>query len=383
MPLSRHLFQGLFFFVSFSLALFFAFSGAWAKNTTLKSGMSGKAMYQNACAACHGGDGTGAPQTQLGFDVPPPDFTDCQFAPREADGDWMIVVMEGGPAREFSELMPAFGDALTEAQVKKILDHIRTFCTDKSWPRGELNLPRPLVTTKAFPEDELVVSNTLNTAGLNSFASEIIYEQRIGARNQVELIVPLEWAEQEKTDDPGDTQWQSSVGDIGIAGKRVLYASLDTGAIVSVGGELFFPTGEEEEGFGAGTTVFEPYVAYGQILPADCFFHLQGGFGLPFDTDEKNEEAFWRGTFGHTFTTGRDGRAWSPMIGLLGAREMVSEASTHYDLTPQFQVSLNRRQNVRLGAGARIPLNDTDIRETEYMFYVLWDWFDGSFFVGW
>ena len=111
-----------------------------------------------------------------------------------------------------------------------------------------MNLPRPLVTTKAFPEDVLVVSNTLNMAGLNSFAREIIYEQRIGSRNQVELIVPLEWAEQENTDDPGDTQWQSSVGDIGIAGKCVLYGNLDTGAIVSVGGELFFPTGEEEKG---------------------------------------------------------------------------------------------------------------------------------------
>ena len=105
------------------------------ENATLKLGMSGKTLYQNACAACHGGDGTGVPQTQLGFDVPPPDFTDCQFAPREADGDWILVAMESGPAREFSELMPAFGDALPEAQVKKILAHIRTFCRDKSWSR--------------------------------------------------------------------------------------------------------------------------------------------------------------------------------------------------------------------------------------------------------
>jgi hypothetical protein len=375
--------QGLLFLFVFTFPLIFFLPGAWGSNQIIKPGLSGKELYKRACAACHGGDGTGAPQSQLGFDVPPPDFTDCQFAPREADGDWIIVAMKGGPARAFSELMPAFGDALTEAQVKRILDHIRTFCDNKKWPRGELNLPRPLVTTKAFPEDELVVSNTINTDGVNRFSSEIIYEQRIGPRNQVELILPLEWAEHRTTDEAGDTEWQSSVGDIGIAAKRVLYASLDSGAIVSAGAELFLPTGEEEQGFGAGTTIFEPYVAYGQILPADCFFHLQGGFGLPFDDDEANEEAFWRGTVGSSFFTGEYGRAWSPMIGLLGSRELVSEGSTHYDVTPQLQVTLNSRQNVRLGAGARIPINDTDTRETEYIFYVLWDWFDGSAFVGW
>jgi hypothetical protein len=359
----------------------YAFNHAKEK-PALDPGLSGKELYQKACAACHGGGGTGAPRTQLGFDVPPPDFTDCQFAPREADADWIIVSMKGGPSRAFSELMPAFGDALTEAQVDKILGHIRTFCKDKRWPRGELNLPRPLVTTKAFPEDELVIANTLNTDGLNSISSELIYEQRIGARNQIELIVPLHWAEA-RAGEGRDTQWQSSVGDIGIAAKRVFYASLDTGAIVSGGAEIFFPTGEEEQGFGSGTAVFEPYLAYGQILPAGCFAHLQAGAALPFDTDEKNEEAFWRGTFGHTFTTGRYGRAWSPMVGILGSRQLVSGASTHYDLTPQLQVTLNTRQNVRLGAGARILLNDTDTRETEYLFYVLWDWFDGSAFVGW
>ncbi|MGM0452850.1 MAG: c-type cytochrome [Thermodesulfobacteriota bacterium] len=345
--------------------------------------MSGKALYQRACAACHGSDGTGAPQTQLGFDLSPPDFTDCQFAPREPNGDWAYVIREGGPSRAFSELMPAFGEALTKPQVQKILEHIRTFCDNKKWPRGELNLPRPLVTTKAFPEDELVISNTIDTDGLNSFSSKIIYEQRIGPRNQLELIVPLEWAENPASDPAGNAEWQSSVGDIGIAAKRVLYASLDTGAIVSAGGELFFPTGEEEQGFGSGTAVFEPYVSYGQILPAECFFHLQGGFGLPFDNDEANEKAFWRGTFGHSISTGKYGRAWSPMVGLLGSRELVSEGSTHYDVTPQLQVALNTRQNVRLGAGARVPINDTDTRETEYVFYVLWDWFDGSAFVGW
>jgi hypothetical protein len=37
-------------------------------------------LYQRACAACHGTDGRGMPQSTVGFDVELPDFTDCSFA---------------------------------------------------------------------------------------------------------------------------------------------------------------------------------------------------------------------------------------------------------------------------------------------------------------
>ncbi len=342
---------------------------------------SGAELYQEACAACHGGDGTGAPASTLGFDVPPPDFTDCSFASREADLDWIYVSSKGGPARGFSDLMPAFGQALSKAQLQKIMDHIRTFCGDKNWPRGELNLPRALVTTKAYPEDELVLSSEINTHGLNRISNELIYEQRFGARNQLELVLPFGWTELETSD--GDIEWRSSVGDIGLGAKRVLFHSLDTGSIVSLGGEVLLPTGDEEEGFGSGTTVVEPYISYGQLLPAELFLQFQGGFGLPLDTDKANEEAFWRGVVGRSFYTGEYGRTWSPMVELLGSKELVSQADTNWDIAPQLQVTLNDRQHVRLGLGARIPINNTDVRETEYMVYVLWDWFDGGFFAGW
>jgi hypothetical protein len=279
-------------------------------------------------------------------------------------------------------MMPAFGDSLSREQIIKIMDHIRTFCDNKDWPRGELNLPRPLVTTKAYPEDELVLASSINTENEDRIASEIIYEQRFGVRNQLEVILPLGWSEQPRTNGKG-TEWTSSVGDIGFALKRVLYHDLDIGSIVSLGGEVFLPTGDEDEGFGSATTVFEPYLAYGQLLPADFFFQFQGGFALPADTDRANEEGFWRGAVGRTFLVGQYGRAISPMVELLGSREFVSGADTKWDVAPQIQVPLNTRQHVRLGAGARIPLNDADVREKSFLVYILWDWFDGGFFEGW
>ena len=113
----------------------------------------GRALYQSACAACHGTDGRGNTPSTVGFDTPIPDFTDCSFATPEPDADWLAVMHEGGPARAFDRRMPAFGEAVAAAQLQQILDYTRTFCTDPAWPRGELNLPRALVTEKAFPEN--------------------------------------------------------------------------------------------------------------------------------------------------------------------------------------------------------------------------------------
>ena len=52
---------------------------------------TGREIYEATCAACHGVDGRGVSRTQVGFDAPLPDFTDCGFASREPDADWVAV----------------------------------------------------------------------------------------------------------------------------------------------------------------------------------------------------------------------------------------------------------------------------------------------------
>jgi hypothetical protein len=42
-----------------------------------------------------------------------------------------------------------------------------------------------------------------------------------------------------------------------------------------------------------------------------------------------------------------------------------------------------RRQHLRFNVGARIPLNDTDVRNTQVGVYLLWDCFEGGLFEGW
>jgi hypothetical protein len=50
---------------------------------------------------------------------------------------------------------------------------------------------------------------------------------------------------------------------------------------------------------------------------------------------------------------------------------------------PQFQVTLNTRQHVMANAGFRLPMTNRSERETEFVFYLLWDWFDGGVLEGW
>lgn len=348
-----------------------------------ESGRSGRELYKWACSGCHGVDGRGAPPSRVGFDVPLPDFSECSFASREPATDWVAVAHDGGPVRGFSELMPAFGDALTLDELERTIEHIGTFCDDRRWPRGEFNLPRALVTTKAYPEDEAVFEATVATEGPGAVTTVVVYEQRFGPRNQWEVAIPLGWREFDSATSGGSSDWSSGVGDIALGVKRALWHDLDREAIVSVAGELLLPTGDEDRGFGSGTTIFEPFVSYGQILPAGFFLQAQGGFELPFDSDKAGEEAFLRLVLGRSFRQGRWGRTWSPMVELLGARELSSGANTSLDIGPQLQVTLNTRQNIMANVGLRIPATDTDTRDTAAIVYVLWDWFDGGLTEGW
>jgi hypothetical protein len=272
--------------------------------------------------------------------------------------------------------MPAFGEALSDDEIESVVQYVRTLCTE-NWPRGELNLPRALVTEKAFPENEAVVTTSVSRKGPDAVGNEFLYEHRVGRRGQYAIIVPFDL----KQTDEG--QWHSGIGDIAAAYKHVLFDSSARGAILSGGAELVFPTGDEADGLGDGITVFEPFAALGQILPRDSFLHLQAGLEIPVRAEDSHQAAFWRAAIGKTLIQKRWYRAWSPMFELLGSRELAEHEPVLWDVVPQMQVSLSTRQHVLLNAGVRVPVNRRDGRGSTLMIYLLWDWFDGGFFGGW
>jgi len=341
---------------------------------------TGKSIYQAGCAGCHGPGGEGMPDTTIGFEKPEtfPNFTQCDQTTPEFDVDWKATIRDGGRARGFSPIMPAFGDLLTSEQIDALVKHVRGFCRDASWPRAELNLPRSLTTEKAYPEDEIVVTTAVGLQRAPNTSNAIVYEHRFGVSNQIELSVPFNFVHDARGTVTG------GVGDIGLGVKRVLLSSLHTGSIFSVQGEIILPTGSKADSLGTGVTVFETFAAYGQLLPFDSFIQFQGGTDQPTRTTETPRTVFGRLAVGKSFREDRGlGRLWSPMVEVLADRNLQETARTNVDLVPQFQVTLSKRQHVRVNVGLQVPVANTAGRPVQVVFYWLWDWFDGRLLDGW
>jgi len=346
---------------------------------------TGEQVYRAACASCHGVDGRGSSRTILGFGTEVPDFTDCSFASREPHADWWAIAHNGGPTRGFDPMMPAFGGAITDEQIDQAATYVKAFCTDDDWPDGAFNLPRPLVTGKAYPEDEYVLELSSTVEEPVVIQAKIVAEYRIGARHQIEVAAPVVVRQVERVNDDGstDTEWGEGLGDVALGWKTALWHSLEGGTIGSLAAEVFLPLGDEADGIGKGIFRFEPFLAIGQILPGRNFLQFQGGADLSTDTDVAAHEVFWRGTLGHSFTQGRFGRTWSPMLEVLGAREIEDGAEVEWSLVPELHVTLNQRQHVMLVIGTEIPVNHFDERPSKVMMFFLWDWFDGGLTEGW
>ena len=298
----------------------------------------GAEVFEQVCAACHGVDGRGAPGEQ-NLQVPMPHFTDCAFASREPDADWLAVAHEGGPARGFSPLMPPHGASLGADVLQLVIAHLRSFCSDARWPAGELNLPRA----------------------------------------QLELAIPF------AIEEDASGSRQAGLGDISLGAKLALWHGKARGGIVSVAGELVVPTGERARGLGGGTVVLEPSLLWGQLLPRDFFLHAQLLGELPTRGSRGDDELQLRLAFGKSLFEDRGfGREWAPLLELVTTRVFARSAPDwQVDLAPQLHVALNRRQHVRLSLGARVPVTQTDERPVRALLYVLWDWYDGRFGEGW
>jgi mono/diheme cytochrome c family protein len=336
---------------------------------------SGQEIYAAACATCHAVDGTGAPRSVVGFAKELPDFTDCQFATPEPLADWTAVVHEGGPIRGLDRHMPAFGEALSASEIDRVIRYIWRFCTDPAWPRGDLNFPRAFFTEKAFPENEAALTTVVSTYGEKNIGNGLHLEARVGARTQLEAAVPFVIQQHERA-----VPWRVGFGDVSFGVKRSLHASIDTGRIVSIGGEVRLPTARA--GLDAGVAVVEPFAMVGQAIGSAGFIQVHAGVELPFETSKIGREAFVHTAFGGSIAQEHGyGRSWTPMVEVLWARREYERSA--WDIVPQLQVSLSKLQHVLVSGGVRVPIDGQGERHPEVVTYLLWDWFDGSFFEFW
>ena len=187
-----------------------------------------------------------------------------------------------------------------------------------------LNLPRALLTEKAFPEDEAVLESAV-ARGPASVLHTLVYERRFGPTTQLEAAVPFGYR---RSDLSGDgTQWSSGLGDLAIGLKQVLSHGLAHGHI-------------------------EGFLTFGKLLPTDGFLQLQAGAERS-TAEEAETELFGSLVAGRSIASGW-GRIWSPMLELVARREGDEEAE--WDVLPQLPVaaSLETTTTSTRSPGSRI-----------------------------
>ena len=88
----------------------------------------GAEIFAANCATCHGPAGSPDPDSPLvqSLGVMPANFSDSLFNSREPASTWKMVVTYGGPEMGFSEMMPAFGESLSEQDIDNVLAYIKT-----------------------------------------------------------------------------------------------------------------------------------------------------------------------------------------------------------------------------------------------------------------
>ena len=323
------------------------------------------AMFDAFCAVCHGEDGSGQVENPA-IDSEPMDFTDCAVATPEPDGDWELVITHGGLAAGLSSEMPSYGDALTGGQIAALIGYIRGFCTEPGWPIGTLNFPRPIFTEKAFPENEFLLLPELSDGadGVTQVGLRAIYERRLGRRGHVEVRFPVE-----SVSAAGERR--TGVGDVKVAGKYVVNTDRAMTRITTVGLEVSLPTGDEDDGLGHGTAVFEPYLAFGTKV-GDLYLQTQ------LKVESPASDLLSEAELGYNVYVGFDLSefltTWTLGLELNGMDRDLA-------LTPQLRKGLTRTGAIAVAAGLQIPLTNRDIRQVRWVGYFLWEYLDPVFAV--
>lgn len=298
-------------------------------------------MWGAWCARCHAQDGSGKIDEPT-VTVEPLDFTDCKLTSAEPDADWERAIAKGGPGVGLSPQMPGFEDSLTPEQIRGFVSHIRGFCSEKGWPNGNTNFPRPIITEKAFPENEFLILPAISHHRDREDEVEFkaLYEKRFGKRSMVEVGVPL-------TND--------GVDEVELAVKHTLFTNQSS--ILSLG---------LETAISKATTVFEPFVAAGTMVRD---WYLQGHLKYELPTDRtKAERAFVYNAY-----LGRDLSA-APTTWTIGVE--FNGENRELALTPQIRKGLTGTGAVAASVGATIPLNEREERGVRWVGYLLWEYLE-------
>jgi mono/diheme cytochrome c family protein len=82
-----------------------------------------KAIYEKDCAKCHGPDGKG--DTKMGKKAGAKDYTDAKVQAEMKDDQMAKAIKEGVKDGDTTK-MKAFGDSLSDEEIKALVAYVRT-----------------------------------------------------------------------------------------------------------------------------------------------------------------------------------------------------------------------------------------------------------------
>jgi mono/diheme cytochrome c family protein len=82
-----------------------------------------KTTFETKCAICHGKDGKGA--TKMGTKLGLRDYTDPKIQETLKDEE-MVKAIKEGIKKDDQTKMKAFGESLSDAQIKALVDYVRS-----------------------------------------------------------------------------------------------------------------------------------------------------------------------------------------------------------------------------------------------------------------
>ena len=84
----------------------------------------GKKKYMQLCAPCHGASGRGDGPAAAALNPKPRDYTDKKFS--ISDDAMRDIIKRGGAAMGKSPVMPAWGQALSDEDIRNLIAYIRS-----------------------------------------------------------------------------------------------------------------------------------------------------------------------------------------------------------------------------------------------------------------
>lgn len=86
---------------------------------------NGKTIYGQFCSVCHGAAGKGDGPTAATMFPKPRDHTDHAYMSALSDEQLYRTIRDGGNGVGKSPLMPAWGSALNDADIRDVIAHLR------------------------------------------------------------------------------------------------------------------------------------------------------------------------------------------------------------------------------------------------------------------